>query len=154
MRKFAELSRNEQIAMMTAWLDGAVIQFGICTKDTAGSEDVILRWTDQANPSWCATSHYRIKPILPSIDWSHVHQVYKWMATDSDGTTNLFAECPVQAARVWNAPRHYVPDAPSELSRLAREHFYPPSIMVYGFASFKPGTCDWDKSLVERPQGV
>ena len=70
----------------------------------------------------------------PSIDWSHVKGEYKWLSVDKDGSAYVYA----------NEPEH------SE-----RDYWYSQEEIHYevsGLASYTPGTCDWQDSLVKRPR--
>jgi hypothetical protein len=90
---------------------------------------------DCASPLWFQYVVYRVKPqplTKPSIDWSHVAPEFKWLSRDEDGTGWLHAEKPTLIARYW---------APKKSFRRACV-----------FASYRPGTCDWKDSLVERPE--
>ncbi|MBL4820172.1 MAG: hypothetical protein JKY98_04145 [Gammaproteobacteria bacterium] len=78
-------------------------------------------------------NRYRISVTKPSIDWSHVHEDYKWLAIDKDSIGYILHEMkPEISGSIW--------------SSRARE------ITASNFTSFKPGTCDWKDSLVERPE--
>ena len=70
--------------------------------------------------------------IKPSIDWSHVSEIFKYLAMDEDGLNYLFTKEPVQAASEWTSNAPY--------------------IYAGHFASLVPGTCDWKDSLVKRPE--
>ena len=70
----------------------------------------------------------------PSIDWSHVKGEYKWLSVDKDGSAYVYE----------NEPEH------SE-----RDYWYSQEGTHYevsGLASYTPGTCDWQDSLVKRPR--
>ena len=70
----------------------------------------------------------------PSIDWSHVKGEYKWLSVDKDGSVYVYE----------NEPEH------SE-----RDYWYSQEGTHYevsGLASYTPGTCDWQDSLVKRPR--
>ena len=70
----------------------------------------------------------------PSIDWSHVKGEYKWLSVDKDGSVYVYE----------NEPEH------SE-----RDYWYSQEGIHYevsGLASYTPGTCDWQDSLVKRPR--
>ena len=69
--------------------------------------------------------------IKPSIDWSHVSEDFQWLAMDSGGLHHLFAEKPEPIVEEWATHARY--------------------IYAGHFASFTPGTCDWQDSLVKRP---
>ena len=69
----------------------------------------------------------------PSIDWSHVKGEYKWLSVDKDGSA-------------------YVHE--NEPERGENDHWFclkGDLFEVNGLASYTPGTCDWEDSLVKRP---
>ncbi len=66
----------------------------------------------------------------PSIDWSHVSSEYNYLIQDSDGEGYLFGEKPTRVSMAWNM------ETP---------------IRATAFTSYVPGTCDWEDSLVKRP---
>lgn len=76
---------------------------------------------------------YRIVSTKPSINWDHVSDIYKYMATDKSGSTYLFDNIPILSIdhMIW-------------CKSSGR------TIGVSGFKSFNPGTCDWRDSLVQR----
>ena len=69
--------------------------------------------------------------IKPSIDWSHVSPEYNYLVQDSDGEGYLCGEKPSRVKSGWIAES--------------------PSISASTFTSYTPGTCDWQESLVKRP---
>ena len=69
----------------------------------------------------------------PSIDWSHVSEDYQYLAMDENGQHYLFAQKPLRGTLQW-CTNH---------ACICAKHF----------ASFTPGTCSWEDSLVERPKG-
>ena len=69
--------------------------------------------------------------VKPSIDWSHINEVFQYLAMDKDGLHHLFVEKPEPIAVEWTTYSLY--------------------IYANHFASFTPGTCDWRDSLVKRP---
>ena len=69
----------------------------------------------------------------PSIDWSHVSSEYNYLVQDSDGEGYLCGEEPSRVKSGWNARSPY--------------------ISAMAFSSYVPGTCDWQDSLVKRPEG-
>lgn len=75
---------------------------------------------------------YRIKPTKPSIDWSHVHPRYKYLARDDYGGIYLYEEEPYKLSRQWESRRG---DA----------------CRTDNLSSVKAGDCDWQDSLVKRP---
>lgn len=68
----------------------------------------------------------------PSIDWSHVAPKWRWLATDEDGCTLLYLSKPDLNSNQWWHDSGEFQEAKA-------------------FDSFRPGTCDWRESLVERP---
>ena len=96
------------------------------------------QWVSVIYPSWLANVCYRVKPqplTKPSIDWSHVADKYKWLASDEDGTPYVYANKPYINIYGWSIDGDVFTE-------------------VTAFKSFKPGTCDWKDSLIERPEGV
>lgn len=76
-----------------------------------------------------------IKVEMPSIDWSHIHPDYKWLAVCNDGLGFLYKAEPNKEGDSWVDWRY---------AWLAAD----------GFKSYKRGNVAWDKSLVKRPEGV
>ena len=86
---------------------------------------------------WSSSYAYRTVPqpkTKPSIDWSHVHEDYNWMATDEGGTTYLFESKPLLEETIWSDP---IAEA----------------IAAEVFKTFTKGTCDFRYSLVKRQEG-
>ena len=67
----------------------------------------------------------------PSIDWNHVSEDFKYLAMDADGECYIYSDKPSRGGQQWV----------SSLRLAVADHF----------ASFTPGTCDWQDSLVKRP---
>lgn len=127
MRTFGELSREEQLALFSAWLDGKEIEAKLILSAS---------WAPIESPHWSPTLVYRIAPpkvVKPSINWDHVQIGFNYLFKTS-GNGDFY----VSTIR----PRT---DGVS--------HFYFGSAArASGFASFKPGeNCPWDQSLVCRP---
>ena len=111
----------EKIAVMQAHLDGKPIEcFGMGE-----------RWflIDYPLFNW-EENDYRIAVTKPSINPDHVSHKFKWMATDADGSTWLYRDKPSYGSDAWAPRGTLVADA-------------------HDFASFVPGTCDWQDSLVK-----
>ena len=72
------------------------------------------------------------KVMKPSINWEHVHSVFKYLAQDEDGSAWLYSEKPESDVNGWDVTQ-------GECST------------VHSHASYTPGTCDWEDSLVIRP---
>jgi len=119
---------EQMIEVMQAYVDGKPIE--VTLPDGHWGEAESLPFWD-----WIMRD-YRIAPLTkPSINWDHVAPEYKWMATDKDGFTWLFSDCPYCGTVCWNLKI----DALS-----STQH------RVNSFSSFVPGTCDWKYSLVRR----
>ena len=69
--------------------------------------------------------------VKPSIDWSHVEDLYKILAMDADGKFYIYTDKPLQGNQRWTTNLPCTP--------------------AIHFASFVPGPCDWKDSLVKRP---
>ena len=73
--------------------------------------------------------------VRPTIDWSHVHSKYQWLAKDPDGSHWLYEEQPIQTRYGWESKEGDCTCAD-------------------GFATLSPGSCDWEDSVIARPKGV
>ena len=72
--------------------------------------------------------------IKPSIDWSHVESEYKWLSVDKDGSAYVYENEPERSENdCWYCLKGSL-------------------IEVNGLASYTPGTCGWEDSLIERPK--
>ena len=112
-----------------AWANGAEIELQASNFE----EPPHVIWVDDPYPDWKPQNKYRIKPSKPSIDWSHVHPDYNYMAVDSSSDTSfLYTKKPSRNGACWFSGGGDYPDA-------------------RGFASYKAGNCDWKDSLVVRP---
>ena len=67
----------------------------------------------------------------PSIDWDHVSPEYGYLFQDSDGEGYLCLDKPSRIESGWNVGSHYT--------------------HANLFTSYKSGSCDWQDSLVKRP---
>lgn len=95
-------------------------------------------WRFSVNPLWSLHITYRAKPTpptKPSIDWTHVAPLYRFLARDGDGRTYLHARFPIYSGFRWSPERGL-------------------AINATAFASLRPGTCAPEDSLVVRPDGV
>lgn len=75
------------------------------------------------------------KVTKPSINWEHVHDKFKWIAQDAEGGCWLYEDSPVEDEGEWKC---------SSGDCTAAE----------GFVSLVHGSCNWEDSLVTRPEGV
>lgn len=91
---------------------------------------------DLPQPTWMALNRYQVRAVekpkmKPSIDWSQIRPEYKWLARDSDGTAWIYPTKPDRGDDAWD---------------------WRDNCTKAGFmASYAPGDCDWQDSLVERP---
>lgn len=96
----------------------------------------LFYWYDVKVPFWDSVTVYRVKPqpmTKPSIDWSAIELVWKYLIVDRDDFAWLLESKPQIALNSWVVS-----------GRMLR---------VDGvFTSYTPGTCDWKYSLVERPE--
>lgn len=127
-KTFGSLSREEQLELFNAWLDGAEIECFDINREV---------WVYLETPTWYSGFVYRVIPTKPSIDWSAVHPDYKWLARDLDGEGYLYAAEPKLNGRktYW-------------------ENVVWDQVSAKILTSYNPGTCDWKDSLVQRPEGV
>ena len=104
-----------------------------------GKVNVTLAGDKLTHPSWKPLATYQVEAIeppktKPSIDWSHLAPDYRWLARDSGEDAYVYAAKPSCGTHGWTA------------QGLA--------VLAAGLASYAPGDCDWQDSLVERPAGV
>lgn len=123
------MTPQEQIAVMQAYADGKPVEWKL--------KDSLIDWEPHDLPSWNWSIYtYRIAATKPSIDWSHVADEYRWLAVDEDGRASLFSV----------EPCHDFDDHEWAIDQRGR------FIDASALTSFRPGTCDWRDSLVERPK--
>jgi len=122
-KRFGELSREEQLDIVTYWLDTGRIE----VLDTYSN-----RWYTITMPAWQHKGYFRKPLTKPSVNWDHVAKEYNYMATDKSGATYLYKLKPHKSSSFFNS-ESYRPRADT-------------------FASFVKGTCDWENSLVKRPE--
>ena len=72
--------------------------------------------------------------IKPSIDWSQIKDEYKWLAVDVNGCAYVYENEPTSDnSAYWSSGN--------------ATYFH-----VNGLVSYSRGTCDWEHSLVKRPE--
>lgn len=74
------------------------------------------------------------KIVKPSINWEHVDSKFKYLAEDPCGSAFLYEEKPFIALTSWGIQGGEAVEA-------------------FMFASYAKGTCNWQESLVIRPEG-
>lgn len=91
-KTFGEMTRDEQIALFTAWLDDQEIEW---LRNVKYDVWIRKRRADKST-SFVFSNNicYRIVPKQDQIDWSHVAPKYKYMARDECGEAYLFEEKP------------------------------------------------------------
>ena len=107
--------------------------------------DIIVKFNDDFSINYTSDGKYCVEgnvtlfpyPIeviksvtKPSIDWSHVSSEYNYLAQDSNGDGYLCGKNPHRMSMAWSM------ETP---------------IRATTFTSYVPGTCDWEDSLVKRP---
>lgn len=114
----------QKIAVMQAFAEGKDIECSGFGGDwSAFSKEIEPNW------NW-EDCDYRVAETKPSINWDHVSKDYNYLAEDEDGFAFLYKSRPTAGISDWYSEDFYRSD---------------------GFASFKPGTCDWKDSLIVRP---
>lgn len=114
----------QKIAVMQAFAEGKNIEclsFNRTWSAFQKGHEPVWNWDD---------FDYRVAETKPSINWNHVSKDFNYLAEDRDGFAFLYRSRPTASTSEWFS-----------------ENIHP----VVGFASFKPGTCDWKDSLVVRP---
>ena len=94
------------------------------------------RWVDKKISHFSGSNTYRQKPsprTKPSVDWSHLHDDFNYIATDMSGASFGYEHKPLLSEAIF--------------SYEMGGKVFP----LEGLASFKAGTCDWRESLVMRP---
>ena len=121
-----DMTYEELAPLLVAWYQGRTIQW-------RGDE-----WFDCfADPlDWEIDLAYRVAPELivpPSIEWAHVAPGFNYLARNKNGEGWIYGGRPYATSFGWTF------DSETEFSD------------VRAFASYTPGNCPWDKSLVIRP---
>lgn len=121
MKTFGEMNREEKLELLAAWVDGKKIEY---LSSYTG-------WQTCGKPSWDEAVSYRVKSAVQDyINWSHVHEDFKYMARDEDGRAYLYKGFPHRSETSWSFVGYQA---------------------VGAFSSYKQGDTDWKDSLVHRP---
>ena len=75
------------------------------------------------------------KVVRPTIDWSHVHAKYRWLAKEPNGSHWLYEKQPYKTDCGWESENDDCTCAD-------------------GFTTLSPGFCDWEDSLIVGPGGL
>lgn len=122
------MDTKAKIEVMQAYLRGETIEARAV--DIEGS--VWSPWVRLGEPNWnWEKCDYRVKKVLPSIDWDHVSGEYNYLAVDEDGGSFLYGVKPKKQEGFWNPNGEYC--------------------STKYFASFEPGNINWEDSLISRP---
>lgn len=122
------MNTKDMIEVMQAYDNGKAIEL---------RRNNEYEWSACRNPVWnWFLFEYRIKPdTKDEIDWSHVHERWKFMARDGNGNAYLFESEPkvLSGSDVW---------LPCDGDYYRVSHI---------LSSYVKGTCDWTESLAARP---
>lgn len=123
--KFKDLSKEEKLALCEAVIDGKRVQ---------AYSPLDECWYDKEidDFDFYFAAEYRIAPEKPSINWEHVAPEFKYLFLNGSSTYYIGTYKPTYNYGWYCGGGHYV-DATI-------------------FASFKPGNCAPEDSLVERPE--
>lgn len=128
--KFKELSKEEKLALCEAVIDGKCVEIKF-------SEDGVWNTRHSKVLELYDTFEYRIAPEKPSINWDHVAPEFKYLCVNKLGDGFLS-----------NQPYRNIANGYFEWGD------WPTTTIIRAdaFASFKPGNCAPEDSLVERPE--
>ena len=106
------------------------------------NEDLIISYTmegkfhSQGNITLFPYPVEVVKAVTkPSIDWSQIKDEYKWLAVDVNNCAYVYENEPnIDGSAYWCSSGF--------------TYFH-----VNGLVSYSRGTCDWQDSLVKRPEG-
>lgn len=133
MSRSVEYTKNvinkykQRIEVMEAYLQGKQIEVNVASPGKG-------EWMPVEVPTWnWYSTIYRVVPSIPdSIDWTHVHPKFRYMARDEDGKTYLYTDKPRLGGSSWGLQKNFC-------------------VLANAFMSAVVGNIDWKESLVERP---
>ena len=123
-REFCELPHDIKLALISAYLNGARLH------SDSGWDKSCMTYQPNFHPRATYGIIIPEPKAKPSIDWSHVAPQFRYLARDNGGAVYVYVNRPEQKCDYWAAQADMA-DA-------------------YGFASYQPGDCDWDDSLIDR----
>ena len=94
-------------------------------------------WTVVETPAWYECAEYRVKVTYPSIDWSQVHSDVIAVTRQKNNDVRYYTSAPTMNNGEWFYNRKDI-------------SIYVPKILVP--THYNPGTCDWQESLIVRPE--
>lgn len=123
--KFKDMSKEEKLALCEAVIDGKRVQT---------YSHLSKYWLDKEidDLDFYYDGEYRIAPEKPSINWDHVAPEFKYLVLNGSGNHTICTDKPTYSDGEWWGGGRY--------------------FGVTMFASFKPGNCAPEDSLVERPE--
>ena len=125
---------KEMIAVMQAFEDGKPIEVANSASNFENAGE--CAWQATPVPSWDWLSYvYRVALTKPSWDWSHVSDEINFLVRQSPALSGVpmgSSHRPHKGHLFWQ-------------SKEGRACY------VECFASYDPGTCNWQDSLVVRP---
>jgi len=124
-KTFGELTREEKLTLLTAWVDEAPVEFKI-------PGDAI--WRTTKFPSWSPRFAYRIATTPDKIPWDVVDERFVCSARVPSGIIHVFKKKPRLLEISWSVTGN-------EYCALQQGIF----------TNIVPGTCDWRDSLQWRP---
>ena len=116
----------EMIEVMQAFERGEKIEY---------FSSYVEKWVHTEFPNWdWAYTNYRIaQKSKPSVNWDHVLKNCNWLARDRNKRVYVYEQKPVLGDGFWAASEGLI-------------------FSTDCLASLEEGDCDWQDSLVERPQ--
>lgn len=123
MKRFTELTREEQLEILTAWLDGKVERYN----------HYYEKWLPELSEAFFANSRYRIKPTTLNINWSVIDKKWNFAAMDENGEIYLYELEPACDSFCWM----YVD--------------YTDSVEITNIFPDIDKDVNWETSLTERP---
>lgn len=125
-KPFGELSKEEKMKLIEAWVDGKEIEFYCAYYEKP-------TWKNISYPNWYHANHYRVKCTQDFIDWDHVDEEYNYMARDKDGRAWLYVNEP----HISYSQKYWVIDGSFAKAS--------------AFTSYKQNDAPWQESVVKRP---
>ena len=126
MKTYGEMTTEEQTELVVA----AYVKRLPVEIQTAG------HWIIHPYPIFQDHRYYRVAKTMPSVDWSQVHPDINHISTNSH-------EASFGTKGVQNKSEH------GFWSTTQTESFYRIDGVI---ASYDRGTCDWQESLISRPE--
>ena len=91
VKRFGELTREEQLDLFEYWLDGGKIETLFCGES----------WLENPSPAWFGGLTHRKAVTEDYIDWSQVSPEWRYMARDETGQPLLYVKEPSMDPNNW-----------------------------------------------------